>query len=83
MAQKHFYNLRLKCFNRNLNFNLPEEDATKMKSMYRMYRFVVGYDFYPMICLFSIPEPLMKIIFNHKAWKILLITFYSTIYILT
>ena len=28
---KHFYSLRLKCFNRNLNFNLPEEDATKMK----------------------------------------------------
>ena len=54
---------------------------------------MVGYDFYPTGCVFSIPKPWrgdkkyttswIKIISNHKPWEIRFITCYNTISIFT
>ena len=39
--------------------------------------------FYSTSCVFSILEPWIKIISNHKLWEILIITCYNTISIFT
>jgi hypothetical protein len=58
-------------------------DITLILRKYVRVCFVIWYDFYPTICVISIPEPLrgdrnhmswIKIILHHKTWNILFIT---------